>query len=51
VLCFGFDFGVVGLWTGLAAGLVVVAAILLRAWAGATQHVASIKPVSAHIAD
>lgn len=45
VLCFGFDFGVVGLWTGLAAGLVVVAAILLRAWAGATQHVANIKPV------
>lgn len=45
VLCFGFDFGVVGLWTGLAAGLVVVAAILLRAWARATQQISSIKPV------
>ena len=45
VLCFGFDFGVVGLWAGLAVGLVVVAAILLRAWACTTHQVTSIKPI------
>jgi MATE family multidrug resistance protein len=32
ILCFGFGYGVVGVWAGLACGLVVVAVILLRVW-------------------
>ena len=45
VLCFGFKLGVIGLWIGLAAGLICVAAILLRAWAVTTRQIATIKPV------
>jgi multidrug resistance protein, MATE family len=37
VLCFSFRWGVVGLWTGLAVGLISVAAILLRAWRTAAR--------------
>ncbi len=40
VLCFGFDFGVLGLWTGLAVGLFCVSAILLRAWTVAARQFA-----------
>ena len=32
LLCWAGGFGVVGLWTGLALGLVSVALMLLRAW-------------------
>ena len=31
-LCFGLGFGVVGLWTGLSIGLIVVAIVLIRVW-------------------
>lgn len=46
VLCFGFKFGIVGLWTGLAAGLISVAVILVRAWVSYTRNLAELKPVS-----
>ena len=32
VFCFMADFGVVGMWAGLAAGLITVAIILIRIW-------------------
>lgn len=31
-LCFGLGFGVVGLWTGLSIGLIVVAIVLMCVW-------------------
>ncbi|MGH9331929.1 MAG: MATE family efflux transporter, partial [Vicinamibacterales bacterium] len=31
-LCFGLGFGVVGLWTGLSAGLIFVAIVLMAVW-------------------
>jgi multidrug resistance protein, MATE family len=31
-LCFGLGYGVVGLWTGLSIGLIVVAIVLIRVW-------------------
>ncbi|MBA3272187.1 MAG: polysaccharide biosynthesis C-terminal domain-containing protein, partial [Acidobacteria bacterium] len=31
-LCFVFGFGVIGLWIGLSAGLIVVGAVLLWVW-------------------
>jgi multidrug resistance protein, MATE family len=31
-LCFGLGLGVVGLWTGLSAGLIVVAILLITVW-------------------
>jgi MATE family multidrug resistance protein len=36
-LCFGMKLGVIGLWSGLAAGLISVAVILLRIWTLATR--------------
>ena len=45
VLCFGFDFGVVGLWTGLALGLGSVAILLTRVWFAMTRDVSLIQPV------
>ena len=47
ILCFGFRFGVVGLWAGLAAGLISVAAMLVRAWQAMTRDPAGIRPVVA----
>ena len=47
VLCFGFGLGAVGLWTGLAAGLVSVAAMLVRAWLEKTRDLSELKPVTA----
>jgi multidrug resistance protein, MATE family len=47
VLCFGFRFGAVGLWAGLAAGLISVAVLLLRAWQWATRDLSRIEPVLA----
>ncbi|HVV70562.1 MAG TPA: MATE family efflux transporter, partial [Verrucomicrobiae bacterium] len=38
IFCFGFGFGVTGLWVGLAVGLVSVAAILVRAWGAAARN-------------
>lgn len=45
VLCFGFSFGVVGLWGGLAAGLVSVAIMLVRAWVGLSRHIVNVRSV------
>jgi MATE family multidrug resistance protein len=45
VLCFVFGFGVIGLWTGLAAGLISVAVMLVRAWQAATRDVSQLQSV------
>jgi MATE family multidrug resistance protein len=45
VLCFGFRLGVVGLWTGLAAGLITVGAILVLKWRTSTSDMSRLKPV------
>jgi len=45
VLCFGFSLGVVGLWTGLAAGLISVGTLLLRAWRNATRDLSLLQPL------
>ena len=45
-LCFGFRFGVMGIWTGLACGLVSVAALLLYAWRRATRGSAILRPIT-----
>jgi len=47
VLCFLCGFGVVGLWTGLAAGLISVAVMLLRAWHSATRRASQLQPIAA----
>lgn len=47
LLCFGFGYGVLGLWTGLACGLITVAALLLRAWYRATRDPLRLRPVAA----
>jgi MATE family multidrug resistance protein len=44
-LCFGFGMGVVGIWAGLAAGLVSVAAILLFVWTHVTRNLSKLRPV------
>ena len=46
VLCFGLRYGVVGLWTGLACGLVTVAVLLVTAWRRATRDPLSLRPVA-----
>ncbi len=46
VLCFNAGFGVVGLWAGLATGLVAVAAILSRAWWKTTRDLEQFKPLA-----
>jgi MATE family multidrug resistance protein len=46
LLCFGFRFGVMGLWSGLALGLLSVALMLLRAWWKLTRDLSSLKPVA-----
>ena len=48
VLCFRFGFGVLGIWAGLAAGLISVAIMLVRAWHTASQNISQVKPVLAH---
>ena len=47
VLCFAFGFGVMGLWTGLAAGLISVAVMLVRAWLAATRNTSQLQPMAA----
>lgn len=47
ILCFAFGFGAVGLWAGLAAGLISVAVILVRAWQAATRNLYRLQPVLA----
>ncbi|HWI57624.1 MAG TPA: MATE family efflux transporter, partial [Bacillota bacterium] len=46
-LCFGFGFGAVGLWGGLAAGLISVAVMLVRAWLKQTRDLTRLRPVVA----
>jgi len=45
LLCFGLGFGVVGLWVGLAIGLVSVATLLIRVWTKQTHDMSHIRPV------
>jgi len=45
ILCFWCGLGAVGLWTGLAVGLISVAAILTRAWHSATRDTSKIRAV------
>jgi MATE family multidrug resistance protein len=45
-LCFGFGFGVLGIWTGLACGLFSVALMLVRAWYRLTQKLSLLQPVT-----
>jgi len=45
VLCFRFGFGVVGIWTGLAAGLISVGTLLIRAWRKETHDIAQLQPL------
>jgi len=37
-LCFGFGWGVAGLWIGLSIGLVFCAIVLMVAWIRRTRH-------------
>ncbi len=46
-LCFGFKFGVVGMWGGLAAGLISVATILLITWRRMTRDLSGLRAVVA----
>jgi MATE family multidrug resistance protein len=43
-LCFGFERGVLGLWTGLAIGLGTVAIMLMRSWVKNTGNLALLLP-------
>jgi MATE family multidrug resistance protein len=45
VLCFGLGYGVVGMWCGLACGLVSVAVMLVRAWYRQTCELSRLKPL------
>jgi multidrug resistance protein, MATE family len=45
-LCFGFKFGVVGMWIGLAAGLISVAAMQLFTWVRTTREVNRLRPIA-----
>lgn len=45
VLCFWFGYGAVGLWGGLAAGLISVAGMVVFAWARMTRDLSTLQPV------
>lgn len=47
VLCFSFHFGVVGIWTGLAAGLIAVGTLLICAWRRETHDLSRLAPLTA----
>ncbi len=42
--CYGLGKGVVGLWIGLATGLVTVACLVLRAWRSNIKSILRIEP-------
>jgi len=42
-LCFGFGYGAVGIWSGLALGLVSVAVILMRTWLARTRDMSGVR--------
>ena len=44
-LCFGLGWGVVGIWTGLAAGLISVAAMLIGSWVRKTRTISEIRRI------
>jgi MATE family multidrug resistance protein len=45
LLCFSAGWGAVGLWLGLSAGLIIVAAMLVRQWArSAAQLLSALRP-------
>ena len=46
-LCFPLAFGAVGIWTGLAAGLISVALIVLRVWWVKTRDLSALRPIQA----
>jgi multidrug resistance protein, MATE family len=46
ILCFGMGYGVVGLWGGLACGLISVALLLMRAWRKAIKNLSTLRPVT-----
>lgn len=50
-LCFTFGFGVVGIWTGLAVGLISVGTLLIGAWTNATRDLSTLRPVAQHPAE
>jgi MATE family multidrug resistance protein len=45
LLCFGFKLGVIGLWAGLACGLISVALLLIRSWRLKTRQGSSLRSV------
>ena len=45
LLGFGFGFGVLGIWAGLALGLVCVALLLIRSWRRNTHDLDQLRPV------
>jgi MATE family multidrug resistance protein len=45
MLCFGFDFGAVGIWSGLALGLLSVAIMLIRTWMARTRDMSGIRRI------
>lgn len=46
LLCFGAGKGVVGLWCGLACGIISVAVLVIRAWRTHTRNLAELVPVA-----
>jgi MATE family multidrug resistance protein len=48
VLCFPLGLGAVGLWAGLAAGLISVAVILMRTWVVMSRDSSKLRPVLAN---
>jgi MATE family multidrug resistance protein len=47
VLCFPLKLGAVGIWAGLAAGLVSVAVMLIRKWNHSTRDVSQLRRIDA----
>lgn len=48
VLCYPLGFGAIGVWIGLAAGLISVAALLLRVWSHTSSDPEKLRPMAAH---
>jgi multidrug resistance protein, MATE family len=46
LLCFGFRYGAIGIWSGLACGLIAVALLLIRAWLRKTRDTSEIQSVT-----
>lgn len=48
LFCFSFGLGVIGLWIGLAGGLLSVAVILVRTWVMMTRKPSSLRAIVTH---